>query len=117
MVSVVKKDTGNFIYMRVKKHNCPECGKQLKVIKMTKTVKSKTKEANNFNFSACDMPLGEKVKFIWYEFRCKDCKTTYTEEAMKAAEKQQKKEQKAAEKAEKKAAKQAAKAETHTKTK
>ena len=31
MVSVVKKDTGSFLYMRVMKHNCPVCGKQMKV--------------------------------------------------------------------------------------
>ncbi len=109
MVSVVKKDTGNFIYMRVRKHNCPECGKQMRVVKMTKTVRSKTKEAKGFDFSACDISLGEKVKFIWYEFECKSCKKTYAEDKMKAIEKKQKKEQKTAAKAEKKAEKLAVK--------
>ena len=111
MVSGVKKDTGNFIYMRVKKHNCPTCGAQMKVVKKTKVVKSKTKEAKNFNFSACDISLGEKVKFIWYEFKCRECDKTYTESAMKEIERQQKKEEKAAKKAEKKAAKKAERAE------
>ena len=36
MVKAVKKDTGNVIYMRLMKHNCPVCQKQLKVVKMTK---------------------------------------------------------------------------------
>ena len=109
MVSVVKKDTGSFLYMRVKKHNCPVCGKQMKVTRMTKTVKSKTKEAKGFNFSAHDVSRGEKVKFIWYEFECKACKKTYSEDEMKAVEKKQKKERKIAAKAEKKTEKSAEK--------
>ena len=109
MVSGVKKDTGNFIYMRLMKHNCPGCGKQMKVVKMTKVVKAKTKEAKNFDFTACDLPLGDKVKFIWYEFKCRDCDKTYTEASLRAIEKQKKKEQKATQRAEKKAEKAAEK--------
>lgn len=103
MVSVVRKDTGNFMYMRLKKHNCPECGKQMKIVKMVKVVKSKTKEANNLNISACE---GERVKFIWYEFQCKDCGKNYSEETLKPIEKRLKKQKKEEEKAAKKAAKQ-----------
>lgn len=105
MVSGIKKDTGNFVYMRLKKHNCPQCSAQMKVVKKTKVVKAKTKEAANFDFTACDLSLGDKVKFIWYEFKCKNCDKTYTEDAMKAIEKEQKKEAKIALKAEKKAKK------------
>ena len=106
MIKAVKKDTGSVVYMRFKTHECPTCKNQLKVVKMTKVVKSKTKEAKNFNFSACDAPLGEKVKFIWYVFKCKECDKTYTEAQMKAIEKDEKErlkeEKKAAKKAEKK---------------
>ena len=113
MVSSVKKDTGSFVYMRVKKHNCPQCGEQMKVVKFTKVVRSKTKEGSGFNFSTCDLSLGDKVKFIWYEFKCKKCDKTYTEAALRAIEKEQKKkekaEKKAAKKAERVAARQAAK--------
>ena len=105
MVSGVKKDTGSFVYMRLMKHDCPVCGKQMKVVKMTKVVKAKTKEAKNFDFTACDLSLGDKVKFIWYEFKCRDCDKTYTEANLRAIEKQKKKEEKIAEKAEKKAEK------------
>ena len=109
MVSGVKKDTGSFVYMRLMKHDCPVCGKQMKVVKMTKVVKAKTKEAKNFDFTACDLSLGDKVKFIWYEFKCKDCDKNYTEADLRVIEKQKKKEQKAAAKAEKKAEKAAQK--------
>ena len=107
MIKAVKKDTGNLVYMRIKKHNCPICDKQMKVIRMSKVVKAKTKEAASFSFQACEMPLGEKVKFIWYEFKCRECGKQYTEADMRAHDKEMKK--KAAE--EKKAARKAAKAE------
>ena len=89
--------------MRVMKHNCPQCGAQMKVVKKKKVVRAKTREAKSFDFTACDLSLGDKVKFIWYEFKCKNCDKTYTEDAMKAIEKQQKKEAKEAKKNEKKA--------------
>jgi transposase-like protein len=111
MIKATKKDTGNLIYMRLKKHNCPICDKQMKVIKMTKVVKAKTKEAANFNFKACDFNLGEKVKFIWYEFKCKNCNKQFTEEDMRRIEKEMKKkaakERREAKKAAKPAEKQA----------
>lgn len=104
MIKAVKKDTGNVIYMRLKKHNCPVCDKQMKVIKMTKVVKAKTKEAAGFDFKACDINLGEKVKFIWYEFKCKDCGKQYTESDMRRHDKIVRKEATAAKKAERRAA-------------
>ena len=115
MIKATKKDTGNTVYMRLKKHNCPQCGEQLKVVKLKKVVKAKSKEASNFDFSACDKSLGEKVTFIWYEFKCKSCEVRYTEEQMRAHEKalkkQEKIEKKEQKKAEKKAKKEAEKAE------
>lgn len=94
MIKATKKDTGNLVYMRLMKHSCPMCGEQLKVVRMTKVVKAKSREAANFDFSACDLSLGDKVKFVWYEFKCKSCDLHFTERQMKAAEKTQKKEQK-----------------------
>ena len=111
MIKATKKDTGNLIYMRLKKHNCPLCGKELKVVKMTKVVKAKTKEAASFNFKACDLPLGEKVKFVWYEFKCRDCGKQFTEQDMKNHDKRVKREAAEAKKAAKKEAKKAARAE------
>ena len=107
MIKATKKDTGNLVYMRLKKHNCPLCDKQLKVVKMSKVVKAKTKEAANFNFKACDLPLGEKVKFVWYEFKCKDCGKQFTENDMRRHDKLVKREAAA----EKKSARKAARAE------
>lgn len=107
MVTGVKKDTGSVIYMRLKKHNCPSCDHVLKVKKMTRVVKAKTKAAKDFDFNVCGLPLGEKVKFVWYEFRCSACGKQYTEADMKAHEKALRREERLAKKAEKKAAKQA----------
>ncbi|MBQ4091252.1 MAG: hypothetical protein IJC64_02925 [Clostridia bacterium] len=94
MIKAIKKDTGNLIYMRLRKHNCPMCGEQLKVVRMTKVVKAKSREARGFDFTACDISLGDKVKFVWYEFKCKSCDLNFSERQMKAAEKTQKKEAK-----------------------
>ena len=100
MIKAVKKDTGSFVYMKLKKHACPMCGRQLKVVKMKKTVRSKTKEAANFDFTAASVNLGEKVKFIWFEFRCPDCEVQYTEDALRKIEKKAKADAAEAEKAE-----------------
>ena len=109
MIKAVKKDTGNVIYMRLMKHNCPVCHNQLKVVRLTKVVKSKTNEAK-FNFNVCDMPVGEKVKFIWYEFKCRECDVRFTEAQIKEAEKAAKKAQRQAQKQAEKDAKAAKKA-------
>ena len=110
MIKAVKKDTGNVIYMRLMKHNCPVCHNQLKVVRLTKVVKSKTSEANKFSFNVCDMPVGEKVKFIWYEFKCRECDVRFTEAQIKEAEKAERKAQIQKEKEAKKQARKAAKA-------
>ena len=109
MIKAVKKDTGNVVFMRLQKHACPVCQQQLKVVKMKKVVRAKSKEAKNFDFTACDAPLGDKVKFVWYEFKCRECDKRFTEAEIKAHEKQVKKEAKKAAKAAKKEAKKAAK--------
>ena len=105
MIKAVKKDTGNVLYMRFLKHTCPVCGAQLKVTKMTKVVRSKSKEAKDFDFTACDASLGDKVKFIWYEFKCRECDLRFSEDEMRSIEKQAKKEAKRAAKIAKKQAK------------
>ncbi len=94
MVTAVKKDTGSFVYMRLKKHNCPDCGGKLGVTKRKKTVKAGSAEAKAFDFSVGDIDLGGKVKFIWYEFKCKSCGHLFTEAKMKEIEKKLKEEKK-----------------------
>ena len=109
MIKAVKKDSGSIYYMRLKKHACPNCSAQLKVVKMKKTVKANTAEAASFKFTAAGHSLGEKVKFIWYEFKCPECETHFTEDSLRKIEKKAKKDAAKAKKEEKKAAKKAAK--------
>ena len=115
MIKAVKKDTGSFVYMKLKKHACPTCGRQLKVVKMKKTVRSKTKEAANFDFSAANVNLGEKVKFIWFEFRCPDCEVQYTEDALRKIEKKARADTAEAEKAERRLKKESKRADRKAK--
>ena len=117
MIKAVKKDTGSVVFMRLQKHACPQCQQTLKIVKMKKIVRAKSAEAKNFDFTACGAPLGDKVKFVWYEFKCRECDKRFTEAEIKAHEKQAKKEAKKAKKQAKKAAKQAKKeAEKQAKT-
>ena len=111
MVTGVKKDYGSITYMRLKKHNCPDCGGATFLRKVKRRVKSGSKAAQNYNFSVGDTVLSGTVKFIWYEFKCKNCGNQYTEAQMRAFEEAKKAEEKAQKKAEKKAEKEAKKAE------
>ncbi len=109
MVTGVKKDSGDFLYMRFKKHVCPDCGQKVFVRKLKKTIKAGSRAAKNYDFTVGDMTLEGKVKFIWYEFKCTGCGNMTTEADMKAFEKKKAEEEKAAKKAAKKAEKKAKK--------
>ena len=62
-----------------------------------------SRAAKDYDFSIGGVELRGKVKFIWYEFRCSDCKNQFTEEQMRAFEAAEKKKAKEAARAEKKA--------------
>ena len=87
MVSGVKKDTGSFVYMRLKKHVCPDCGQPVFIKKMKRKVRSGSKSAKDFDFHIGDVELNGTVKFIWYEFRCTGCSNQFTEQKMREFEK------------------------------
>ena len=109
MIRTKIKDSGSFIYMRVQKHNCPNCQKQMKLVKMKKTVKAKTKKAVDLGLFTANRTVGEKTKYIWYEFKCPECGAQFRENALRHQEKLAKKNANATKKGEKKAAKAAAK--------
>ncbi len=90
MIKATKKDTGSFVFMKLKKHPCPSCGEVMKTVKMKKTVKAKSKEAASFDFSVANAALAEKVKFIWYEFKCPACGEMYKENDLRELEKKAK---------------------------
>lgn len=98
MVSGIKKDTGSFIYMRLKKHVCPDCGHPVFLKKVKKKINSSSRAAKNYDFHIGDVELRGTVKFIWYEFRCSDCGNQFTEAEMREFENTEKKKALAAEK-------------------
>ena len=110
MIKTKIKDSGSFVYMRLQKHECPKCHKRMKLVKMTKTVKAKTKKAMDVGVFMPGRIIGETTKYIWYEFKCPECGAQFRENALRHEEKNAKKEAKKAKKAEKKAAKEAKKA-------
>ena len=115
MVSGVKKDTGSFVYMRMKKHVCPDCGHPVFIKKVKKKIRSDSRAAKDYDFYIGDVELKGTVKFIWYEFRCTDCGNQFTEAQMRefeiAEKKRAREEARAAKKAERKQMKQAAREE------
>ena len=100
MVTGIKKDTGSLLYMRMKKHICPDCGHPVFVRKMKKKVKSGSKNAKDYDFHIGGVELKGTVKFIWFEFRCSDCGNQFTESEMRSFEAEEKKKAKLAAKEE-----------------
>ena len=110
MVKGVKKDYGDVVYMRFKKHMCPECGNSCFVKKVKRKIDTKRLSDSQKQATGTTTIEG-KVKFIWYEFRCTGCGNQYTEAEMKKYETEKQAAEKAAKKAAKKAEKKAKKAE------
>jgi len=114
MIRTKIKDSGSFIYMRVQKHDCPNCHKRMKLVKMKKVVRARTKKAVDLGILAAGRSVGERTKYIWYEFKCPECGAQFRENALRHQEKLAKKnanvEKKNEKKSEKKAAKEAKKA-------
>lgn len=105
MVTGVKRDYGNLIYMRIQKHKCPDCGHSVFLKKIKRKIKSSSKNAKDFDFNIGNVELSGTVKFIWYEFKCTYCGNQFTESQMKAFEELEKKEAKALKKQKRKEAK------------
>ncbi len=78
------------LFMKWGKHFCPVCGEELRKIKISKIVNSKSEEAKNYDFSS---PGGDgymvgNVKFIWTEFHCEKCDKNFSINSIYQAEKQ-----------------------------
>ena len=78
----------DIIYTKFKKHDCPNCGTQLGLIKVSKVVNSKSPEAKDFGFSNSEGFICGDVKFIWKEFECPGCKSHYSVEELKGIERE-----------------------------
>lgn len=86
MISGKKYINNALFYTMFKKHYCPQCGKLLQRIKVSKIVNSKSPEAKNFDFSLGDSFMIGYVEFIWHEFRCPDCKINISIDRMRKIE-------------------------------
>lgn len=78
----------DIIYTKFKKHDCPNCGTQLGLVKVSRVVNSKSPEAKDFDFSNGEGFMCGDVKFIWKEFECLGCKSHYSVEELKAIERE-----------------------------
>lgn len=82
----------HMIYVHVLKHNCPQCGKQLKVRYESKIVNSNSEEAKNYNFSSGggDYILSGDVDFRVPYFFCLTCQRRLSIDDIMHIEKQSK---------------------------
>lgn len=78
----------SIIYTRFKKHACPECGRLLSCVKVSKIVNTNDPEAKRYDFSIGDTFLTGDVKFVWTEFRCSECRKKYSVNEMRRIEKE-----------------------------
>ncbi len=79
----VKRDYKNLPFVYLKKHACPKCNNELKPIKVSEIVDSKSERAKDFDFSSDDTYLIGKIKFVWTELKCDDCGGQYTVDYIK----------------------------------
>ncbi len=86
----VKRIWSRPFFVKFKKHYCPACGEELKKQKVSKIVNSKSDEAKNYDFSSFDSYMIGNVKFIWKEFVCLMCNTSYSVDEIYQAEKAKK---------------------------
>lgn len=93
MITGKKYINNALFYTMFKKHYCPQCGKLLQRVKVSKIVNSKSPEAKNFDFSLGDSFMIGDVEFIWKEFRCPDCKINISIDEMRKIERGLKKNQ------------------------
>ncbi len=73
MAKNVKRSWNSPIFTYFKKHNCPNCGNEMSIVKVCRIVNSKSKEAKHYDFSNVDNFMFGDVKFIWDEFYCDNC--------------------------------------------
>ena len=76
-----------YFYLK-KPHFCPKCKTQLEPITVTKTLRTSSPEAKDFNFSSAggNMHLGKYAKYSWKELKCPACNHQLRIEEMKRIE-------------------------------
>jgi predicted RNA-binding Zn-ribbon protein involved in translation (DUF1610 family) len=79
----VKRIFNNPFYVNLKKHYCPNCGRLMHKIKLSRIINSQSSEAGNFDFHNVDNYMVGNVKFIWTEFKCSKCENQLTIDSMR----------------------------------
>lgn len=82
----------NPFFVNCKKHFCPDCGKELGKVKVSKIVNWRSEEAKDFDFSFGDGYMIGDVKFTWTEFQCSNCQKNFKIEEIRQIEKKRRKE-------------------------
>ena len=86
----IKREASRPLWARLKKHDCPQCGGRLALVKNSKVVNSESEEGKNFDFSSGDVYLVGNVKFVWDEFQCPTCGKAFSLDKIRSFEKRAK---------------------------
>jgi ribosomal protein S27AE len=70
----IKRIFSNPGFVYLKKHFCPNCHRQMKVVRHTRIVNSQSEEAFKFDFHSGETYMLGDVKFIWEELMCPNCR-------------------------------------------
>lgn len=76
------------IYVKLKKHFCPECNTLLRTVKMAEIISADSPEALKYNFRMGNTYMVGNIKVIWTEFRCPNCCKQISISKMKEYEKE-----------------------------
>ena len=83
----VKREWTKPLWVRLKKHYCPNCMEVLVTTKVSRVVDPKSDDGKNHDFSSGDTHMMGNTKFIWTEFQCTSCGNRYSLQEIDASEK------------------------------
>ena len=85
----IKRIWSRPLFMKWGNHYCPVCNGELKKVKVSRIVNSKSEEAKDYDFSTSgEGYMNGNVKFIWTEFTCTKCSQNYSVNDIYQLEKQ-----------------------------
>ncbi len=67
----------NFLFVHCKKHFCPQCSNQLKVVKVRETVNKNNYNVNDVDISNGDVFFVGDVDIVYEKFYCPKCNLKY----------------------------------------
>ena len=75
------------LYVKFKKHYCPDCDARLRTVDVEKVLRPGSAEAEKLGLRWSSRIIVKNVKYIWTEFECPQCKRRFMIDEMRKIEK------------------------------